>query len=508
MAVAHQTHPDLLYFSLCCPGVAEGSAPPAAVRASLSSPNKQLAPQLRSAHSLNGKALPLTSPGASALPASLLPGRLGPSPQATPQDHTRAQRQCLGAQACCSLPPAGRARSAAAARQCQGQDTCAAGPAPGTLAAQPECHQGQTHERPQTTPLKRLLGFLGFGTPPGSRDRHTKGQLPPLKRARLASSPIAKGVGSPMQAAQSTLSAASPCSSMAALPARRVKFSTVATSHVREPQVIMSSLQPAELSPRQLQDLASLSSLPAAHGSPGSAAGSPKHLQQTSEAQGSPCAVAVAAAGARVAEALMSEEWSTGSQPRPAQAEEPDPEERWVGHWAAALAALDASPASISSGMMLRAEAHAHAQANPAADQPGSLQPGAQAGTICAAQDASSQAAAAAPPVKSVSLRSGSPGHHGHAGLDVSSQTSDAQGMESLGEAVPQVSRTSAVLGGKQDSAEAAAPDGPGSMAAAAGRSTETEMQVQCLAEVISPSRRFRRLRARPGSRGLVFVRQ
>ena len=532
MAVAHHPHPDLLYLSLSfvLPGVAEGSAPPAAVRASLSSPIK---PQLRRAHGLNGMALQMAPPGASALPASLSPGRLRLSPQATPQGHSRAPRQRLAAQACCSPPPADRAGSAAAARQCQGQDTCAAGPAagslpgqsvtaaaschqgqdgwaadpaPGTLAAPPECHQGETHERSQTTPLKRLLGFLGFGTPSGSRDSHTKGQPPPLKRARLAPSWVAKAVGRPTQSAQSILAAASPSSNMAVEPARSLGFSTSAASPVQESQEILSSLQPTELSPRQLQDLAALTSLLAAHGSPGTAAGSPKHLQQKPEAQGSsPCTVAVAAAGARVAEALMSKEWSMGSQPRQAQAAEPDA----VGHWAAALAAMDASPASISSGMVLRAEAPAQAEA--AADQPDSLQPGTQAGTVCAGQDASSQAAAAALPVKSVLSQSGGPEHHGHAGLDIGSQTSDAHDTGSLGGAVRQVSRTSAGLRGKQIAAEAEAADGPGSTGAAAGPSTETEMQIQCPAEVISPSRRFRkfrRLRAKPGSLGLVFVRQ
>ena len=489
-------------------------------------------PQLMRAHGLSGTAPPLASTGASALPASLSPGRVRPSPQATPQDHTRARRQSLAAQACCSPVSAGCAGSAGAARQCQGQDTCAAAPAAGsqsataaaschqgqdnlaadpaqgTLAAQPECHQGETHERPQTTPLKRLLGFLGFGTPSGSRDRHTKGQPPPLKRARLAPSSTAKGVGRPKQSAQSSLSAASPSSSMAVVPARSVEFSAGATSPVQEPQEILSSLQPTELSPRQLRDLATLTSLLAAHGSPGIAAGSLKHLQHTPEAQGSPCTLAVAGAGARVAEALKSGEWSRGSQPRHAQAAEPDSEEQWVGHWAAALAALDASPASISSGMVLRAEAHAHAQSRAAADQPDSLQPGSQAGTVCAGQDASSQAAAAALLVNSVSSQSGSPGHHGHAHPEISSQTSDAPDTGSLGGPVRQVSRTSAGHNRKQNCAEAEAADGLGTMAAAAGPSAETEMQIQCPAEVISPSRRFRRLRAKPGSTGLVFVRQ
>ena len=360
-----------------------------------------------------------------------------------------------------------------AAASChRGQESWAADPVPGALATQPEGHQAETHGRSQTTPLKRLLGFLGFGTPSDSRDRHTKEPPLPLKRARLAPSLTAEGGGRPAQAAH------------------------------------LSSMQATQLSPRQWQDLAALTSLLAAHGSPGSAAGSPQHLQQTPEAQGSPCTAAVAAADATAAGALMLKEWSTGSQPRHAQAAEPDAEEQWVGHRAAALAALDASPASISSDRVLRVKAHARFKA--AADQPDSLQPGAHAGTICIGQDASSQAATAAPPGKFVSSPSGSPGHHGRAGLDIGSQTSNAWAAGSLGEAVPQVSRTPIDLGGTQDIAEAETADGPGSTAAAFGPSTETEMQISCRAEVISPSRRlrFRRLRAKPGSRGLVFVRQ
>ena len=399
-----------------------------------------------------------------------------------------------------------------AAASChRGQESWAADPVPGALAAQPERHQAETHGRPQTTPLKRLLGFLGFGTPSDSRDRHTKEPPLPLKRARLAPSLTAEGGGRPVQAAHSTPSAASPCSNMAVPPAGSRNFSTGATSPVQNPQEIadrLSSLQATQLSPRQRQHLAALTSLLAAHGSPGSAAGSPQHLQQTPEARGSPCTAAMAAADARAAGALILKEWSTGSQPRHAQAAEPDAEEQSVGHWAAALAALDASPASISSDRVLRAKAHAWFKA--AAGQPDSLQPGAHAGPICVGQDASSQAATAGPPGKFVSSPSGSPRHHGHAGLDIGSQTSNARDAGPLGEAVPQVSRTPIDLGGTQDIAEAETADGPGSTAAAFGPSTETEMQISCRAEVISPSRRlrFRRLRAKPGSRGLVFVRQ